>query len=291
MPGIVDDRGGRGGGRPDGPGSTSSSTSTEAAIPGAGPAVAIVGAVALELEPLRAALVDAEPIEVGRKPATRGWLDQTPVLLLPGGMGKTNAAQALTSLLERGGIRGVLNVGVGGAYPGVGLHVGDVALATEEVYGDDGVEAPAGWISTEGIGIPLLERGELRRFNRFPLDAGLVTRAGERLAERGVAAVAGPFVTVSCCSGTERRGRQIAERFGAVCESMEGAALAHVAAIYGVPFLELRAISNAVEDRDLSRWRLRDAVAASCAAARLLVDLFEENRRGRSTHEARRSAG
>ncbi|HEX7239102.1 MAG TPA: hypothetical protein VF263_02460, partial [Longimicrobiaceae bacterium] len=56
-----------------------------------------------------------------------------------------------------------------------------------------------------------------------------------------------------------------------LCEGMEGAALAHVCALYGVPFLELRAVSNAVEDRDLSRWRLPEAVDAATRAVRAVV--------------------
>ena len=52
---------------------------------------------------------------------------------------------------------------------------------------------------------------------------------------------------------------------------MEGAALAHVAAIYGVPLLELRAVSNLVEDRDLSRWRIREAADTAQDAVRAVV--------------------
>jgi futalosine hydrolase len=239
-----------------------------------GAPVAIVAAVEFELEPLQRRLHRAESLSVGRKPAIAGVLDGTPVILLAAGMGKTNAAQALTALLESRAVRGVLNTGVGGAYPGSGLGVGEVALATEENYGDEGVETPQGWISAEGIGIPLLRGPGGVRFNRFPLDEALLLRARQALAAREIAARAGPFVTVSCCSGTTQRGMEVAGRFGAICESMEGAALAHVAALYEVPFLEVRGISNAVEDRDLSRWRLQDAIEAACTTARVLLPVF-----------------
>ena len=52
---------------------------------------------------------------------------------------------------------------------------------------------------------------------------------------------------------------------------MEGAALAHVAAIYEVPLLELRAVSNLVEDRDLSRWRIPEAAETAQEAVRAVV--------------------
>ena len=54
------------------------------------------------------------------------------------------------------------------------------------------------------------------------------------------------------------------ERWGAVCENMEGAAAAHVSLLYGVPFAEARGISNIVEDRDRSRWDINTA-CANCA--------------------------
>lgn len=233
--------------------------------------LALLCAVPLEAEPLLRALADPEALEIGRRPATRGRLDGRPVVVLAGGMGKTNAAQALTALLEHHPVRGVVGFGVGGAYPGAGLEIGEVALASACVYADEGVEMPDGWRGVEQIGIPLLERGEDRHFNHFPLDPQRVGEARAALREAGVRAEVGPFLTVSTCSGTTQRGRTLGERFGAVCEGMEGAALAHVSALYRVPFLELRGISNEVEDRDLSRWRLREAAEAAAHAVRIVA--------------------
>lgn len=235
------------------------------------PPLALLHAVELEARSLAAKLAGAAPLAIGPRLGLSGALDGVPVVLLATGMGKTNAAQALTALLERHRVRGVISFGVGGAYPGSELGIEAVALATSEIYGDEGVAAPGGWMGTQGIGIPLLERGGERWFDEFPLDAALVERAAEALRAGGVRCISGPFVTVSACSGTSVRGQELAERHDAICESMEGAALAHVAALYEVPFLEVRAISNAVEDRDLSRWRLHEAADAACRAARLLV--------------------
>jgi futalosine hydrolase len=233
--------------------------------------LALVCSVPLECERLRAALEDVEDVLVGRKPGWAGRLDGSDVVLLPGGMGKTNAAHALTALLEAQAVSGVIGFGIGGAYPGSGLEIGSIALATSAVYGDEGVEAPGGWISTEAIGIPLWQAGETRRFNEFPLDAALVESARAALERAGMDVRTGPFVTVSACSGTSVLGQERAARFGAVCEGMEGAALAHVAAVYQVPFLELRGISNHVEDRDMSRWRIREAAEAAQAAVRVMA--------------------
>ncbi len=233
--------------------------------------LALLCAVPAEAAGLRAALAGARELVVGRRAAARGTLDGAEVILLPVGMGKTNAAQGATALLETHAVRGVVGFGIGGAYPGSGLEAGGVALASEAVYADEGVEAPGGWLDTEGIGIPLLERDGVRRFNSFPLDPARVERARAALEAAGLPVRVGPALTVSACSGTTARGEELARRHGALCEGMEGAALAHVCALYGVPFLELRAISNAVEDRDLSRWRLPEAIDAATRAVRAVV--------------------
>lgn len=235
------------------------------------PPLALLCAVPLEGAALRAALRGAREARVGRKPAAEGTLDGVDVLLFPVGMGKTNAAHGATALLETRPVRGVLAFGVAGAYPASGLRVGDVALASEAVYADEGVETPGGWLSAEGIGIPLLERDGARRFDRFPLDPDRVERARAALEAAGIPARVGPALTVSTCSGTAARGELLARRHGALVEGMEGAAVAHVCALYGVPFLELRAVSNAVVDRDLSAWRIPEAAGAAQRAVRALV--------------------
>lgn len=233
--------------------------------------LALLCAVAPEAAPLVAALDGSWEIRIGGKAATQGVLDGRPVLVFPVGMGKTNAAHGATALLEHRPVTGVVGFGIGGAYPASGLALGDVALASEAVYGDEGAETPAGWIDTEAIGIPLLERGGERRFNRFVLDAARVERARAALDAAGIRAHVGPFVTVSRCSGTDALGGEQEDRWGALCEGMEGAALAHVAALYGVPFLELRAVSNVAADRELARWRVPDAIAAAARAVRVVA--------------------
>jgi futalosine hydrolase len=238
--------------------------------------LALVCSVLFECERLRAELADAREVRIGRKPAWTGRLDGAEVVLLPGGMGKTNAAHALTALLEAQPVRGVIGFGIAGAYPGSGLSIGAVALATAAVYGDEGVQTPSGWIGTEGIGIPLWRAGESPLYNEFALDAARVEQARAALASAGFDVRTGPFVTVSCCSGTAALGETMAARFpGALCEGMEGAALAHVAAIYEVPLLELRAVSNLVEDRDMTRWRIRDAAETAQQAVRVVVKAWD----------------
>jgi futalosine hydrolase len=197
---------------------------------------------------------------LGHLAAFRGALGGREVVLAVTGIGKVNAASAATVLLERLQPELLINTGCGGAFPGAELSVGELAIASSETFADEGVQTCQGWRGLELIGIPVCElRGE-RLFNTFPLDARLGASATECAAGHGFRAKLGPFLTVSTCSGTAAHGDELLGRYPGICENMEGAALAQVAHLYGVPLLEVRGISNLVEDRDLSRWDLKLAV-------------------------------
>jgi futalosine hydrolase len=57
----------------------------------------------------------------------------------------------------------------------------------------------------------------------------------------------------------------------AVAEGMEGFGVAVAAAAAGIPFAELRTISNPIGPRDRAAWRIPDALAALAAAGAALA--------------------
>lgn len=59
----------------------------------------------------------------------------------------------------------------------------------------------------------------------------------------------GVFLTVSACTGNINRAKFLERRFNALCENMEGFAIAKFAQIYNIPVTEIRSISNMVTDR------------------------------------------
>jgi len=193
--------------------------------------------------------------------------------LIVTGIGAVNTASALAHRFATGPKpSAVIQTGIAGAFVQANVGVGSVLLADTEIYGDLGVLTPAGWRPLEEIGIPLIAASATReaRFNYFPLDAALVRRAGE--AAGPMVARTGKFLTVSEVTGVRSKADELYERFGALCESMEGAAAAHVCALHDVPFLEVRGVSNLVEDRDRAKWRIAEAAEA---AQRVVMKLIE----------------
>ncbi|MFN2356762.1 MAG: futalosine hydrolase, partial [Desulfotignum sp.] len=76
----------------------------------------------------------------------------------------------------------------------------------------------------------------------------------------GCKVIQGRFITVSSITGSFEKAAALSQAFSPVMESMEGAAAAHVAALYQVPMVEIRAASNRVGERNKTRWDIKSAV-------------------------------
>lgn len=208
----------------------------------------LVAATSLELEPLLAALPAPEAS-----------------LTLLSGVGPVEATWSLTTFLARRTRmpRGVINLGVAGAYPDTGLDLLDLCLAEEEVLGDLGIVHEAHIDPLAPAFAPPRE---------FVCDPSLLAAAAGILAAAGLPCCRGRFVTVAGGSGSRRRGEYLRDSHQAICENMEGAALARVCRGFGVPFLELRCVSNLVLDRAEQLWRAEEAAVRCGRAAALLVE-------------------
>jgi len=266
----------------------------------------------MEAGPVLAALGETERVEVAGKRVYVGvppceQKRETKVALGVSGCDKVNVAALLAALLQAmaPAPRLVLQFGIAGAFPapdggaaggaaaegGASARVGDLVVATQEAYSDTGSSSPTGWLSAADLGLPIAEIDGAESGGVFAIDSDLVewalgslqgVWAGEAAAE--VASIgdqsntprvlSGPCVTSSTVTGRDDEARRIVERWGAVAESMEGAAAAHVCGLYGVPFLEVRAVSNLVGDRNRETWEVEGAVALTGKAVAALVDAF-----------------
>ncbi|KAB2887692.1 MAG: futalosine hydrolase [Desulfobulbaceae bacterium] len=193
-------------------------------------------------------------------------------LTLVTGVGPVAAAMQLTRFLcqELGQVRGIINFGVAGAYVQTpGLQIAgllDVCLAEREVAGDFGV--------SYGDDIDHLPE-DLTGKLAFDLDRSLLLQSGLVLQRNGMSPHLGTFVTVNAVSGTRARGENLRQQWQGLCENMEGASIARVAEAFALPFLEVRSISNMVEERNPQNWRLAEACAVAADAASCLLRELE----------------
>ena len=203
---------------------------------------------------------------------SKGFLHGNPVIFSHCGVGKVNAAHSATLILENNEIDFLIHFGIAGAYSDA--VIGDVIVAESENYGEEGVMTGEGWKPMDFTGFALV-KNKIEYFNTFPMDRKLSQLAINASKEIGLNTHAGHFITVSRCSGTRISGEIMQKRFNGLCENMEGAAVAHICAMYGVPMIEIRGISNLIEDRDLKKWNIPLAVLNCNKAVSELVRRLE----------------
>ena len=237
--------------------------------------ICLLAAVHEETTLIRQAIEGPAEQTVNGVPVITGNLLGQQICLAHSGIGKAAAAATCATLLSSRHLQAVWLFGCGGAYPDSGLTLGDLALAEEEIFGDEGVETAKGFEDLSRTGIPMRRFSGIY-FNSWPIDQELYEWAKPHLegcADRAKKKLAcGPFVTVSTCTGTMTKAEEIAERTGGICENMEGAAVALTCRQMRVPLLEVRGISNQVEDRDTSRW---DLDAGMTAAQNAILNLLQ----------------
>ncbi|MFV3076174.1 5'-methylthioadenosine/adenosylhomocysteine nucleosidase [Niveispirillum fermenti] len=179
-----------------------------------------------------------------------GLLDGQPVVMVEAGIGKVNAAVVGTLLLHHLGVRGLLFSGVaGGIDPS--LAVGDVVIADRLIQHDYGALA-GGALKPYQPGVPPLP-GFDERFG-YPLADGLHDTIRAALAGLDLSPAPGASRPAQWRFGTVLTGDHflncartragLFDRFQAQAIEMEGAALAQVAARFGVPLVVVRALSD-----------------------------------------------
>jgi len=201
-----------------------------------------------EIKPLEPFLTTAEQLEV-----------------LVSGVGPVATAAGLSSALARYGSRvdAVLNIGVAGAYVDSGVDMLDICLARQEFFGDFGICLG----ETIQDFSPELSAG----YQGLLFNDEFIQRIKNILKNNNVAFAVTNFVTVNCSTGTLNRGSFLRDKYAAGCENMEGAAVAMVCKNLDIPCVELRCISNMVEDRAPANWKLPEAITKICRVAETVL--------------------
>ncbi len=193
-------------------------------------------------------------------PYVTGTIGNVPVAICVGGIGKINAAAATAAMIERLEPQLIINTGCAGAYMDSGLSIGDLAMASVEVLGDDGAITSTGWLDLQAMKLPYFKSNSQLYYNEIPLSENAIENAIKVATHHSIAITVGRSTTVSTCSGSLKQADKLALRCNAITENMEGAAVALTSLRYNINCLEIRGISNMVEERNMDRWNIKLAV-------------------------------
>jgi futalosine hydrolase len=180
-----------------------------------------------------------------------GWRNsKMPGDILITGVGVTSSLYRISRALASEKYDLAIQAGVAGSFH-EGLRPGEVVAVTSDVFADEGI-----WET--GIFTPLAA-SSLATPDSYPLQNG-------RLVNLNMPELSGDIkkvraVTVSMISDDKIQKARLQDIFSADIESMEGASLHFAALMEKTAFLQLRAVSNFVGDRNKENWRLAEAIS------------------------------
>jgi futalosine hydrolase len=194
-------------------------------------------------------------------------VQEIPSLLPPGrtdprievlltGVGMVATAAHCSRALARARFDVALNLGVCGTFDRA-IPLGTVVHVVSDRVAELGVEDGDRFVALSELGLGA--DGEL--VNAAPPANPTLARLPR---VRGI--------TVNTVHGSDASIAAVRARFNPQVESMEGAAFAYACGINGVPYAQVRAVSNVVERRDRDAWRLDLAVRALSDAAQDILD-------------------
>ena len=144
------------------------------------------------------------------------------------------------------------------------LPPGSVVHVTADRFPELGAEDGDAFLSIHDL--------KLLGEDEFPFESGMLVNAVppalSPLSE--LKQVTG--ITVNTVHGNDRTIAAVRERYRPDVESMEGAAFMYSCLVAGVPFAQVRAVSNAVERRNRGAWRMDPAISALGAVAVQLLE-------------------
>lgn len=142
----------------------------------------------------------------------------------------------------------IIQIWVAGSYD-ENINLGSVFQVHEDCIGDLGAEDHNGFIDYTSF--PFIDK------NEFPFQHGKLKNINQyhtlKLPQVN-------SITVNSGAGNQDSIAYRKSFFNATLESMEGAALHYVCLQEQIPFLQIRGVSNYIEPRDTSKWKIELAI-------------------------------
>lgn len=201
--------------------------------------VGIIGAMEQEVARLKEVMENVSITTRAGMDFYEGILEGKKVVVVQSGIGKVNAGMCTQILVDLFQVEAVINTGIAGSLNN-DINIGDIVLSTDVLHHD---------MDATGFGYP---KGQIPQMKEFSFQADeCLRKIAHNVCEEvnpeiqvfeGRIASGDQFV---CDQGVKDA---IVKEFGAYAVEMEGAAIGQAAALNGVPFLIIRAISDKADN-------------------------------------------
>ncbi|MFT4018674.1 MAG: futalosine hydrolase [Agriterribacter sp.] len=171
------------------------------------------------------------------------------VHILITGVGLVNTTYTLSKYVLKNKPDLAIQAGIGGSFHPF-YAPASVYIVHEEIFGDIGVEE-------QGVFRDIFDMHLAN--NSFPFSNKLLANPHTTILDSiKLRKIRG--VSVNEITTNAGRIHHLMEKYNALVESMEGAAFHYVCLQEDIPFVQLRAVSNFVGERDKSRWLIKEAI-------------------------------
>lgn len=179
------------------------------------------------------------------------WHIDMSIDVLITGIGMTATAYQLTKHFNLKRPDMVIQAGVAGCFDTT-IQLGSVTAVKQDTIADESV--------IELRKLKTLFNLKLVPQNQFPYKKGWLINPDRGLIKRSkLKAVRG--ISVNQITTSKRMIQFYKDQFDPVTESMEGAALHYVCLMEKIPFLQIRAISNYIGERNKKKWNMKNSIA------------------------------
>ncbi len=182
--------------------------------------------------------------------------------VLTTGVGMVATAARCSRAFAQGRFDVALNFGLCGSFD-PGLTPGTVVHVMSDRIAEMGAE--------DGDAFLTIQQLQLLDEDAFPFRGGQLVNAAPPASAALASLPAVSGVTVNTVHGNEESIARVLGLFAPQVESMEGAAFMYACLTSAVPFAQVRAVSNVVERRTRTAWRMTEAIANLGKAAEQII--------------------
>lgn len=197
---------------------------------------------------IAATVIEIAPF-LGKYRVEKGLLKDIEIDVLITGIGLTATTYSLTKQLRIKRPDLIIQAGVGGCFDS-NILLGEVFAIKQETIADQCV----------------IESGKLKTLfdlklvpqNQYPFSKGWLANKSDVLKKVKLKKVTG--ISVNEITTSRQKVKFYKEHFNPVVESMEGAALHYVCLMEKIPFIQIRAVSNYIAERNKKNWNMKESI-------------------------------